>query len=363
MICHLPVHFTEKLEERHWEDVRSSYLNWVVDSQFPLSEWIEEGEAFSLLRREVIAKSVDFKNWHNRCLNEPQQEILERVHQSLKQIVLAKPHQLESMIKKMKTIEKESPSQSKGMFKPYTNFRNRNWALELLQHLNIKVCPYCNRQYVHTVVTKKGKKVVTPHFDHFYPKSLYPFLQVSLYNLIPSCATCNLKKSDDDPYHECTGQCSGVCNCRSFSASDFHPYVVNEARDDIAFEIDWSNIQDVDTLYGFESVSNLNVRLRGMTTAGDQLASYLNKNFGISEIMSVHRDVVLEMIQKIQVYDQRSIEYIEDRILEQQISVESARHLLFGDYLDDSLFHERSLGKLKRDLYQSLEWFWRELRD
>lgn len=61
------------------------------------------------------------------------------------------------------------------------------------------------------------------------------------------------------------------------------------------------------------------------------------------------------MIQKIQVYNQRSIKYIGDKILEQQISVESTRHLLFGDYLDNNLFYEQMLGNFKRDLYQILE--------
>lgn len=31
-------------------------------------------------------------------------------------------------------------------------------------------------------------------FDHFYDKSDYPYLSMSLYNLIPSCSSCNHQK-------------------------------------------------------------------------------------------------------------------------------------------------------------------------
>lgn len=84
-----------------------------------------------------------------------------------------------------------------GKRKPYTNFRNRKWAYGLLEKLDVKVCPYCNRQYTFTVPKVK----VSPQFDHYFPISKYPYLQLSLFNLIPSCSTCNLKKSDWDPFN------------------------------------------------------------------------------------------------------------------------------------------------------------------
>lgn len=62
-------------------------------------------------------------------------------------------------------------------------------AYELLNELKITTCPYCNRQYIHTYISENGK--TRADIDHFYPKSKYPFLAVSLYNFIPSCHTCN----------------------------------------------------------------------------------------------------------------------------------------------------------------------------
>lgn len=63
----------------------------------------------------------------------------------------------------------------------------------LQRQLGVKVCPYCNRMYTTTLF---GECRIRPDFDHFYPKSQYPYLAVSLFNMIPSCSMCNRKKGD-----------------------------------------------------------------------------------------------------------------------------------------------------------------------
>lgn len=54
----------------------------------------------------------------------------------------------------------------------------------------LKYCPYCNADSVYAF--QKGDKTkVASALDHFFPKSKYPFLALSLYNLIPVCSRCN----------------------------------------------------------------------------------------------------------------------------------------------------------------------------
>ena len=78
---------------------------------------------------------------------------------------------------------------------------------ELLVMLGIEACPYCNRNYI-TYYEEENKKKTTADLDHYYPKSKYPFLALSLYNFIPSCKICNsLFKRDNNvqslyPYEE-----------------------------------------------------------------------------------------------------------------------------------------------------------------
>lgn len=74
-------------------------------------------------------------------------------------------------------------------------------AYSFTKTLGIDVCPYCNRQYVFTLKKGNGR----PEIDHFYPKSVYPYLSCSLANFIPSCHSCNHQKSDDYNIHVLNG--------------------------------------------------------------------------------------------------------------------------------------------------------------
>jgi hypothetical protein len=74
--------------------------------------------------------------------------------------------------------------------------------------MNIKVCPYCEHEFLDIVTVKFGTQIKrTIEFDHFYPKGddEYPGLAMCYYNLIPSCKPCNQLKMINpvaaNPYH------------------------------------------------------------------------------------------------------------------------------------------------------------------
>lgn len=69
-------------------------------------------------------------------------------------------------------------------------------AYKLCKMINLSLCPYCNRQYIFTV-EKDGKGLVRPQLDHFFVKSVFPYLSCSFFNLIPSCPFCNEGKGDE----------------------------------------------------------------------------------------------------------------------------------------------------------------------
>lgn len=88
----------------------------------------------------------------------------------------------------------------------YDSFvKGQDEAYWLLRNLNVRVCPYCNQIYTVTLPSReeleKGEEFKTTRatFDHFYAKSKYPYLAVSLFNLVPSCGVCNLNKTDSNP--------------------------------------------------------------------------------------------------------------------------------------------------------------------
>lgn len=59
--------------------------------------------------------------------------------------------------------------------------------------LDIKVCPYCNASLI-------VPDTSYPALDHYFPHSAYPFLGLSLYNLIPVCDACNKPSSKGRKY-------------------------------------------------------------------------------------------------------------------------------------------------------------------
>jgi len=69
-------------------------------------------------------------------------------------------------------------------------------AYSLCNHSRCRTCPYCNHSYAMTVY-QDGEGAFRPTLDHFYPKTHYPHLALSLANLIPSCYSCNSSLKGD----------------------------------------------------------------------------------------------------------------------------------------------------------------------
>lgn len=89
----------------------------------------------------------------------------------------------------------------------YERYRKDNVCYKMLNALGFNYsipCPYCNIDKI-TIITK-NRLTDKDEFeralfdiDHFQPRSRFPFLSVSFFNLIPSCVQCNrfLKKQLD----------------------------------------------------------------------------------------------------------------------------------------------------------------------
>ncbi len=89
----------------------------------------------------------------------------------------------------------------------YKLFSSKKLFGKLVQMLGITVCPYCNRSFTTTAEKKDGTYHRQNQIDHYAPKSRYPWFALSLNNFVPSCGSCNHKKSDKEgfvlyPYQE-----------------------------------------------------------------------------------------------------------------------------------------------------------------
>ena len=110
---------------------------------------------------------------------------------SLESIVCADTDELEKLTlfcdKNLKQQYEDAELQyiANNLYKQMTSETKRF----LFESLGVRVCPYCNRNYIFLDERNKACE-----FDHFYPQSQYPLLAASFYNLIPSCSVCNIWK-------------------------------------------------------------------------------------------------------------------------------------------------------------------------
>lgn len=73
-------------------------------------------------------------------------------------------------------------------------------AYALCKKSRTRICPYCNHAYAFTVECKDG--AFRPTLDHFFLKDQYPHLALTLYNLVPSCSTCNSSLKGQENFYQ-----------------------------------------------------------------------------------------------------------------------------------------------------------------
>lgn len=219
-----------------------------------------------------------------------------------------------------KILSKIFTDETSGLYKNFTNYKKEYDAYEFVNDLKLKTCPYCNRNYTFVVDSDNGK--LRPEIDHFYPKSIYPFLAMSFYNLIPSCSICNHTKGNtihqnlENPYDtkEDSYRFTYTPNSVDFATVEAKKYNFD------SFEIDITGNPD-------------NIEL-----------------FKLDKLYKQHKDIVLDLLIKKAYYPESYIQELSHFGFSQD---EIYRYLL-GDYKQDEDLHKRPLSKLIRDISKEL---------
>ncbi len=191
------------------------------------------------------------------------------------------------------------------------------------KHLKIHTCYYCNIDFIN-IFKKTNKNLLTGYtLDHIVNKAKYPYLALSLCNLIPTCYICNSKLKKEHDIGEC------VPTSSTFNFDDkvkFKTFMSNPT-----LQID--SVDDFGLLLK-EDFTNI------YTKYIDVLA--LDGRYGY------HKYKVIEMIHKRK-------EYPDSRIKELAVltekTEEQVKQDLFGEYLfEDDTLHKRPLSKLIKDI-------------
>ena len=220
---------------------------------------------------------------------------------------------------------------------------DNNWGFgaEYANRLGVQVCPYCNRNYITTVLDDKTKKVIGPTFDHFFSQTDYPLFLISMYNLIPSCTVCN----------------SNLKHEKEFDTKNFLYPFDDEMGNDTKFDYFFNNQNPLKrndpinfTIFitptkAIDPVKELKLRGPG----GDDKKGSLNV-FKTEEIYKKsHADWVAELDHKC---DEKSSCYATSvvNLLSHKYSREEFYRYYFANYLDKKDWNKRPLAKLTYDI-------------
>ena len=244
--------------------------------------------------------------------------------QKLKEILSATPLKLRDFIQKFEqknpTVRIKTSNINRVLYNVFVSngYEHKNFnGLKFVDDIGLQTCPYCNRAYIQSV-SRRG--IVRPQIDHFYPKSKYPYLGLSFYNLIPSCSVCNgtTAKGDRDSYSE----------------NLISPYEIQKDAFKFSFE--------------FTTLEELQVKL-------DKKIDIHEDYFKLEDFYKHHGDVAYELYTKL--YREDTKEHFESlRISLSGIGFDSdeIHRFITCGYINDEDLHKRPLSKLIKDISEEL---------
>lgn len=257
---------------------------------------------------------------------------------------------------------------------------------EIINKLELKVCPYCGRNHIDAIEVKgeNEEKIVVPCLDHFWAKGAktkeqkdneekngncsdsneldknkYAQYQLSIYNLIPSCYLCNSQfKHDRDVEDQ--------------EYKILYPYKEG-FEDNIIFNFDFKSkkkqMQYINQLTGFrDSVVDIHIKLfkrkkikiNSIYLNGAEKDEYLNrcrnsnKMFHLEELYDFyHRQNAVDLINKIVWFRNNYFKSVAN-ILKLKKPLGKAFEFLFGRWLDKDNDLKEPLSKFYRDIYEQI---------
>lgn len=266
-------------------------------------------------------------------------------------ILRATPNEMSSWIGKFEAILPQSSLKANIPFKKkkfhealvaslrYSDLQEYEFPIYLHTTQN-KTCVYCNSQLCISVEIKyynsKEKKKLSkihPRFeiDHHYPKSLYPYLATSFYNLYPCCGNCNRIKQDKKAH--------------------FQLYTEADILDSFRF---WIDDQDVLKYYTSTQISDIKIWFESLD-GNFQLLENHNKLFMIQAIADKQIDLAEELLLKSKLYTpayKKSLVNNLSRIFPDTTIID---RLIIGNYTKPEDVHKRPMAKLTQDIARQLK--------
>lgn len=225
-------------------------------------------------------------------------------------------HKLYAIVYKIFVLE--------GYERKICDHKDKKIAYGIVKDLGINTCPYCNRNFITSIKRDENKynKITRPQLDHFISKSEFPFFACSLYNLVPSCSTCNLLKSDDR------------------NDDLISPYELDSSEFQFKYEL------TKDFQFGKDNSSGIELEITGNFDANKE-------TFLLEELYNSHKYIISDILNKAHEHPK---EYTKDLLTfktangEQLISLNDVVKSLYSEHLSENEIHNILYGtELSKD--------------
>ena len=280
------------------------------------------------------------------------QKIIDNYHR----IIRAKPAEQLQLIKEFDEVlpctefydpKKKKPNEENSFYTKvveamrYEDLRKKD-ILPMLKEVGIKACVYCNAML--TVVLdqtymkgKRKKKVLDQpakanlELDHFHPKSKYPFLCTSFYNLYPCCGNCNRSKHDKD--------------------AKFQLYTEDDNLDAFKFSLTGESVVKY---WQKRDINEIKIQFETLP-GNDELLKNHNELFCIPQIYDTQKDLAEELIHKAFVYNKSYKTDLQKNFNELFPDKLIIKRLLIGNYDKPEEIHKRPMAKFTYDIAKQLK--------
>lgn len=195
-----------------------------------------------------------------------------------------------------------------------------------IRKMKIQSCVYCNSQYaVTTEKDKDGNSWAMYQLDHFKPKSKFPYLAVSFYNLQPCCANCNQHKYNKD----------ALFNLYTNMPSELEPFHFVFTPDDMIKFI----------------VSGDDAVLVKLDSHDTKLLANHQELFLVDMVYGQHIDIAKETLVRLYMNDVYYRKQLHESLVELfPNGVESPERFFWGNYMNKKEIHRRPMSKYMQDV-------------
>lgn len=214
------------------------------------------------------------------------------------------------------------------------------------KEIGIKACVYCNSQLAVSIdveehLKTKIKTKVKAKFqvDHYLAKDEYPFLSISVFNLYPACASCNIAKSKIQ-----IKEFKLYSESKNILPSKYH------------FRFQTGCVADYLTTLDVEKIKVLFIDPDKPDRTKIVKGSFQD-TFDIEGIYDTQNDIAEEIIIKAQTYSDSLKQKLINDFPNLYPNKNHINRILLGNYIEEANIHKRPMAKYMQDIAKELGLF------